>query len=81
MTMTKIHVISQRGKLVGTFIPRPRPSVGQPAAKGPHIPYSSPMAGPGQKLHELELENGEAYYKEGRSGELHKIVKKKLKLK
>lgn len=78
--MTNIHVISQRGKLVGTFIPQPRP-LGKPEGKGPHVPYSSLMAGPGQKLHELEIENAEAYYKEGRSAELHKVVKKKLKLK
>jgi len=71
--MSKLHVISERGKLVGTFIPQPQPS-------DPKIPTCTPVAGKGQKLHELEIENAEAYYKERRSAELHKIVKKKLKL-
>ena len=70
----KIQVISQRGRLVGTFIP-------QPQSAGPKAPVCTPIAGPGQKLHELEIENAEAYYKERRSADLHKIVKKKLKLK
>jgi hypothetical protein len=72
--MSKVHVISQRGKLVGTFIPQ-RPST------DPKAPTCTPIAGPGQKLHELEIENAEAYFKERRSAELHKIIMKKLKLK
>jgi hypothetical protein len=70
----KIHVISERGKLVGTFIP-------QPQAADPKAPTCTPIAGRRQKLHELEIENAESYYKERRSAELHKVVKKKLKLK
>lgn len=70
----KIHVISQRGKLVGTYIPQPPPA-------DPKSPVCKPIAGPGQKLHELEIANAEAYYKERRSGELHELVQKKLKLK
>ena len=70
----KVHVISERGKLVGSFIPQPQPA-------GPKVPTCTPIAGRGQKLHELEIENAESYYKERRSAELHKIVKKKLKLK
>lgn len=72
--MSKLHVISERGKLVGTFIPQPQPT-------DPKAPTCKPIAGKGQKLHELEIENAEAYYKERRSADLHKIVKKKLKLK
>lgn len=71
----KIHVISARGKLVGTFIPQ------QLQPSDPKTPVCTPIAGHGQKLHELEIENAEAYYKERRTAELHKIVKKKLKLK
>jgi hypothetical protein len=71
----KIHVISERGKLVGTFIPQP------PQPSDPKTPICTPVAGRGQKLHELEIANAETYYRERRSGELHKIVKKKLKLK
>jgi hypothetical protein len=71
----KIHVISARGKLVGTFIPQP------PQPSDPKTPVCTPVAGRGQKLHELEIENAESYYKERRTDDLHKIVKKKLKLK
>jgi hypothetical protein len=71
----KIHVISERGKLVGTFIPQPM----QPS--DPKTPVCTPVAGRGQKLHEVEVANAEAYYRERRSEELHKIAKKKLKLK
>jgi hypothetical protein len=70
----KINVISARGKLVGTFIPQPM----QPS--DPKTPTCTPIAGRGQKLHVLEIDNAESY-KERRSDELHKIVKKKLKLK
>jgi hypothetical protein len=71
----KIHVISEKGKLVGTFIPQAM----QPS--DPRTPVCTPIAGKGQKLHEMEVANAEAYYRERRSEELHKIVKKKLKLK
>ena len=71
----KIHVISARGKLVGTFIPQPQ----QPS--DPKTPTCSPVAGRGQKLHELEIADADSYYRDRRSAELHKIVKKKLKLK
>jgi hypothetical protein len=71
----KVHVISARGKLVGTFIPQ------QLQPSDPKIPTCTPIAGRGQKLHQLEIENAESYYKERKLTELHKIVKKKLKLK
>ena len=71
----KIHVISERGKLVGTFMPQAL------QASDPRTPVCTPVAGRGQKLHELEIANAEAYYRERRSAELHTIVKKKLKLK
>jgi hypothetical protein len=71
----KVHVISERGKLVGTFIRQ------QLQPSDPKTPICTPVAGRGQKLHELEIENAESYYKQRRTSELHKIVKKKLKLK
>ena len=71
----KIHAISTRGKLVGTFIPQPT----QPS--DPKTPTCTPIAGRGQKLHVLEIDNANSYYRERRTAELHKIVKKKLKLK
>jgi hypothetical protein len=60
---------------VGTFIPQP------PQPSDPKTPTCAPVAGRGQKLHELVVENAESYYKERRTNDLHKIVKKKLKLK
>ena len=71
----KIHIISERGKLVGTFIPQPQ----QPS--DPKTPTCTPVAGHGQKLHELEIASADSYYGDRRTAELHKIVKKKLKLK
>ena len=71
----KVHVISARGQLVGTFIPQPQ----QPS--DPKTPACTPVAGRGQKLHELEIADAESYYRDRRTAELHKIVKKKLKLK
>ena len=71
----KVHVISERGKLIGTFIPQPQ----QPS--DPRTPICTPVAGHGQKLHELEIADADSYYSGRRTAELHKIVKKKLKLK
>jgi hypothetical protein len=71
----KVHVISAKGKLVGAFIPQPQ----QPS--DPKTPICTPVAGRGQKLHELEIDKADSYYKERRTADLHKIVKKKLKLK
>ena len=71
----KVHVISAKGKLVGTFIPQ------QLQPSDPKTPTCTPVAGRGQKLHELEVENAESYYRDRRTAELHKIAKKKLKLK
>jgi hypothetical protein len=68
----KVHVISERGKLIGTFIPQ---------TSDPKTPTCTPVAGRGQKLHELEIANADSYYRDRRTTELHKIVKKKLKLK
>lgn len=71
----KVHVISARGKLVGTFIAQP------PQPSDPKTPICTPVAARGQKLHELEIDKAEFYYRERRLTDLHKIVKKKLKLK
>jgi hypothetical protein len=71
----KVHVISARGKLIGTFIPQP------PQPSDAKTPICTPIAGRGQKLQELEIANAESYYRERRTAELHKMVQKKLKLK
>lgn len=72
--MSKIHVISERGQLVGTFVPPPKPA-------DPRVPACAPVLRRGQRLHELEIENAESYYREGDFVGLHKLVMKKLKLK
>jgi len=71
----KVHVISERGKLIETFIPQPQ------MPSDPKTPTCTPVAGRGQKLRELEIANADSYYRDRRTAELHKIVKKKLKLK
>jgi hypothetical protein len=71
----KLHAISAKGKLVGTFIPQP------PQPSDPKTPTCTPIAGRGQKLHEIEIARADSYYRDRRTDELHKIVKKKLKLK
>lgn len=71
----KIHIISAKGKLVGTFIPQ------QLQPSDAKTPICTPVTARGQKLHELEIANADSYYRDRRTDELHKIVKKKLKLK
>ena len=71
----KVHVISERGKFVGIFMPQ------QLLPSDPKAPICTPVAGRGQKLHEVEIENAESYFRDRRYADLHKIVKKKLKLK
>jgi hypothetical protein len=68
--MSKVIVLSQKGKLVGTWIP-PRKA---PGKKGP---TSAVVAGEGQKIHELEVEDAESAHE---TGELVRLVKKQLKL-
>ncbi len=78
MTTTRIIVISQRGRLVGTHIPTsaPKNSTGSTAS-----PTARLVAGPGQRAHELELDDAETYHTRGAVAELHQIVKQRLKLK
>ena len=71
--MAKITVISQKGKLVGTWMP-PQGTV----AGGP---VSVPVVGLGQKLHEIEVGDPESYVRHKALPELHQMVKKRLRLK
>jgi hypothetical protein len=66
----KVTVISQRGKLVGVWLP--------PKEASPNAPLCRPVGGPGQKLHDLEV--AEVAVDRSRATELAKLVKKKLKL-
>jgi hypothetical protein len=69
--MSKVIVLSAKGKLVGTWIgPRKPPRKNHP--------NSQIIAGVGQELHELEVEDAESAHE---TGELVKLVKKQLKLK
>ncbi|HEX4383878.1 MAG TPA: hypothetical protein VH083_13055 [Myxococcales bacterium] len=69
--MSKVIVLSEKGKLVGTWVPpRKAPAKNQPVA--------TVTAGQGQKLHLLEVEDAESMHE---TGELTKLVKKQLKLK
>jgi hypothetical protein len=71
--MSKITVISQKGKLVGTWIPP------QSAASGGLA--STPVAGSDQTLHEIEVEAPESYVRRKALPELHGMVKQRLRLK
>jgi hypothetical protein len=77
MSTQRVVVISSRGKLVGTWLPD-YPSNHPPSANGPRATL---VAGPGQRLHEIEVENAEAFIQRSAVPELHKLVRKKLQLK
>ncbi len=72
--MSKVTVVSEKGKLVGTWLPPKQPP--QPGA-----PVTRLVAGPGQKLHEIEIKDAELYHSRDKAEELVKLVKKQLKLK
>ncbi len=72
--MSKVTVVSEKGKLVGTWIPPKQPP--QPGAPVTHL-----VAGPGQKLHEIEIKDAELFHSRDKSEGLVKLVKKQLKLK
>jgi hypothetical protein len=71
--MSKITVISQKGKLVGTWIP--------PQSGGSGGLVSMPVTGSGQTLHEIEVEDPESYVRRKALPELHRMVKQRLRLK
>jgi len=52
--MSKVTVISEKGKLVGTWIPPQQPP-------DPRGPVTRIMARPGQKLHEIEIKEAESF--------------------
>jgi hypothetical protein len=69
--VSKVIVLSEKGKLVATWVPPRKP----PRKKEP---VSGIVASEGQKLHELDVEDAEAAQE---TGELTRMVKKQLKLK
>ena len=74
--MSKVTVISEKGKLVGTWLPPQQP----PA---PGAPLTVLVARTGQKIHEIEIKDAELLVPRSRakSDALIKLVKKQLKLK
>jgi hypothetical protein len=69
--MSKVIVLSEKGRLVGTWIPPRR-------APRKNEPASTIVVGPGQKLHAVEVEDAESAHE---TGELTRLVKRQLKLK
>lgn len=72
--MSKVTVVSEKGKLVGTWIPSQQ-------APRPGSPVTTLAAGPGQKLHEIEIKDAELFHRRAKSDDLIQMVKKQLKLK
>lgn len=72
--MSTVRVISEKGKLVGTYMP-------QVSSGNPKAPFCAPIVRKGQKQHEIEVPNAERYYEQRKTADLHKLVMKKLKLK
>jgi hypothetical protein len=70
--MATITVISHKGKLVGSWIP-PRDAVVGGAV-------STPVAGHGQELHYIEIEEPESYARRKALPELHQMIKERLRL-
>jgi hypothetical protein len=70
--MSKVTVISQEGKLVGTWIP--------PQSTVSGGPVSTPVAGHGQTIHEIEIDDPESFVCRKALRELHQIVKQRLQL-
>jgi hypothetical protein len=71
--MAKITVISQEGKLVGSWIP--------PQSTAAGGPVSTPAAGPGQAIHEMDVEDLDSYVQRKAFPELHRALKERLVLK
>lgn len=76
--MSKVTVISEKGKLVGTWLPPQQP----PAAGAP---LTFLVARTGQKIHEIDIKDKDAELlvsrNRAKSDALIKLVKKQLKLK
>ena len=73
---TAIQVLSQRGRLVGVWVPPPAPPVDSRA------PVAALRAGPGQKLHEVTVEIGDATFRTAKHvADFHAALRKQLKLK
>ena len=70
----KVTAISQSGRLIATHIPASEPGDSR-------APQAQLVAGPGQRVHVLDIEDAEAYHRRKAAAALHEIVKRRLKLK
>jgi hypothetical protein len=71
-----IQVLSQRGRLIGVWVPPVN------ASTDPRAPTAFLRAGPGQKLHDVTVEIGDATFRTAKQvADLHATLRKKLKLK
>jgi len=73
---TNIQVLSQRGRLIGVWIPPTTPPANSLA------PAAFLRAGPGQRLHEVAIELTEASFRTAKQvNDFHSVLRKRLKLK
>ena len=68
----RVIVISERGALVGTQVMED---------EGAGRVRAGLMAGPKQKMHEIEIDVPDGHYRRENVAAWHKLVKKRLKLK
>jgi hypothetical protein len=72
---TNIQVLSQRGRLIGVWIPPTTPPT------NPLAPTAFLRAGPNQRLHEVAIELTEASFRTAKqASDFHAALRKKLKL-
>jgi hypothetical protein len=71
--LTRVQVVSQGGRLVGVYVPPVSPPADSKA------PTARLVAGPGQKIKEIEIEIG-TLRRAKEVEAFHAVVRKKLKL-
>lgn len=71
--LRRISVITQGGKLVGVYLPPEPPS-------DPRAPVASPVAGPRQKIREVQVEVPGVMARPKDVDAFHAAVRRKLKL-
>ena len=72
---TNIQVLSQRGRLIGVWVPPTMPPTNSLA------PIASLRAGPNQKLHEIAVEVTDASFRTAKHvSDFHAALRKRLKL-
>jgi hypothetical protein len=72
--LTRVSVITERGRLVGVYIPPDAPP------SDPRAPVPQLVAGPGQKMREVQLEVPSEFRNPKVVDGFHALVRRKLKL-